>query len=439
MKYKVLLKVLQVLIHVKRFFWWLGSKSLFVLAKIFGPFWRLAGYLYYRANFLLRRIANATGINSQFLKRDNLQVIVFLILFFIVMPQTRLFASRAAVLPGQNTIAYALTGPDEEFSIEEVTAENLYNKSVIPSWKQGALSGKRLAGAAAAWQINELAGVMAGGSALSKPIIFPGASMTGGRNKTIEYMVEPGDSLGEIASQFGVSVATILWENKLRLTSLIRPGDKLKILPVTGLTHTVKRGDKLQNVAALYEAKTEDVIRFNKLKEDGTDLVAGETIIIPNGIKPQERAVASIPRSYSSFTRAAVPPGSRQSPSMSGFIWPTAARAITQYFSWRHAGLDIAGSWQSANYAAKAGTVEKAQCGWNSGYGCVIIINHGGGVKTLYGHNSKLLVFPGDHVATGQTIGLMGNTGKVRGRTGIHLHFEIQINGARVNPLGYVR
>jgi murein DD-endopeptidase MepM/ murein hydrolase activator NlpD len=83
--------------------------------------------------------------------------------------------------------------------------------------------------------------------------------------------------------------------------------------------------------------------------------------------------------------------------------------------------------------------VEKSQCGWNSGYGCVIIIDHGGGIKTLYGHNSRLLVNVGDHVEAGQTIGLMGNTGNVRGRTGIHLHFEVWVNGVRTNPFKFVK
>ena len=193
-------------------------------------------------------------------------------------------------------------------------------------------------------------------------------------------------------------------------------------------------------IAARYEAKPEEIIKFNRLKEDGTDLIVGELIMIPNGIKPQERALANVPRvSQSAISRLAIPPRSSITPSASGFIWPAASRIITQYFTWKHHGVDIAGPWQTANYAAKAGTVVVSQCGWNSGYGCYIIIDHGGGLRTLYGHNSKLLVFPGDYVEAGQTIALMGNTGRVRGATGVHLHFEVQLNGRRVNPFGYVR
>ena len=189
----------------------------------------------------------------------------------------------------------------------------------------------------------------------------------------------------------------------------------------------------------MYGVKPEEIIKFNKFKEDGTDLIVGERIMVPGGIKPQDRAVARVPVNYGSLIRAATPPGSTRGASASGFIWPSAARVITQYFSWRHQGLNVAGPYLSANYAAKAGTVELAQCGWNSGFGCTVLINHGGGVKTRYSHNAKNLVTPGQYVEAGQTIALMGNTGKVRGRTGIHLDFRLYINGAQVNPLGYIR
>ena len=75
----------------------------------------------------------------------------------------------------------------------------------------------------------------------------------------------------------------------------------------------------------------------------------------------------------------------------------------------------------------------------NHGYGCWIIIDHGNNIKSLYGHNDQILVSVGDYVERGQTIGLMGKTGNVRGVTGIHLHFEIIAGGQRVNPYGYVR
>jgi murein DD-endopeptidase MepM/ murein hydrolase activator NlpD len=439
MRYRILLKTLKILIYVKRFFWWLTSRFVFVLGRVFSPVIRFLGLISYKIDFVFKKIVAATGVNSQFVKRDNLQVIIFIFLLFLAVPQSVVYSKKDTNLPGQKTIAFAVTGSDEDYSVEEVVAEPAPAKTSQTSWREGALTSEQFAGSGVSWQEQELAGVVAGGAAVTKPILFPGAMAAGGRDKVIEYVVDPGDSLSGIAAQYGISVATLLWENNLGLTSFIRPGDKLKILPVTGLTHLIKKGDTLKKIAVLYEAKTEDIVSFNKLKEDGTDLVIGEKIIVPSGIKPQSRALATVPRTSPTLARVATPPSSKQSPSASGFVWPSGVHTITQYFGWAHYGLDIAGPLNTPNYAAKAGTVEKAQCGWNSGYGCYIIINHGGGVKTLYGHNNKILVVPGQHVFAGETIGLMGNTGKVRGRTGIHVHFEVQVNGVRVNPLGYVR
>jgi murein DD-endopeptidase MepM/ murein hydrolase activator NlpD len=86
-------------------------------------------------------------------------------------------------------------------------------------------------------------------------------------------------------------------------------------------------------------------------------------------------------------------------------------------------------------YASEDGVVETA--GWNSGgYGLQIIINHGGGTKTRYAHSSKLFVKAGDTVKRGQTIAMVGTTGR---STGTHLHYEVYINNKRVNPLAYAK
>lgn len=125
------------------------------------------------------------------------------------------------------------------------------------------------------------------------------------------------------------------------------------------------------------------------------------------------------------------------------FIWPTTVRTITSPFGNRkhpitgkyklHAGIDIGAGSGSAIYAADGGTVSLS--GVNGGYGKCIIIDHGGGLQTLYGHCSVLLVSSGAKVSKGQTIAKVGATGNV---TGPHLHFEVRKNGSAVNPNGYL-
>jgi murein DD-endopeptidase MepM/ murein hydrolase activator NlpD len=116
-------------------------------------------------------------------------------------------------------------------------------------------------------------------------------------------------------------------------------------------------------------------------------------------------------------------------------LWPTSGHVITQYYGWKHTGVDIDGDYSSPLYAAADGTVQKA--GWNSGgYGLMILIDHPNGMTTRYGHASKLFVKAGDSVKKGQVIAMMGTTGR---STGTHLHFEVYVNGKRTNPLAYTQ
>jgi murein DD-endopeptidase MepM/ murein hydrolase activator NlpD len=114
---------------------------------------------------------------------------------------------------------------------------------------------------------------------------------------------------------------------------------------------------------------------------------------------------------------------------------PTNGHSITQYYGWKHTGVDIDGDYTSPLYAAEDGVVEVA--GWQTnGYGLMVLIDHQNGFKTRYGHSSKLFVQAGDYVKRGQVIAMMGTTGR---STGTHLHFEVYVNGARVNPLAYIK
>ncbi len=443
MKYGFLLRILRVLVYSKRAVWWVGRKVGKALWRLINYPLRAFLYTKYRFFLILKKIG-LTNLQERILKRSFLQGLVLIGLLIIALPHTTVLAKQDSLTAGRKTIAFALSGPDEESDVEEITAESAPAVPTFATWREGSVNSQNFfVGSRSFFRDQDLAAIVAGGSAINRPMILPGATPGATRSQVVDYTVEPGDSLGVIADDFGVSIATILWQNNLNARSIIRPGDVLKIPPVSGIMHTVKKGDTLKKIAARYEAKTEDIIAFNHLKEDGTDLVIGEQLMIPGGTKPEDQTVPRAPKTQTNLSqvarRVAAPPGSTAPVSLSGFVWPSSVHTITQYFGWKHHALDIAGPWQSSNYAAKAGVVEKSQCGWNSGYGCYIIIDHGGGVKTLYGHNSQLLVEPGETVQAGQTIALMGNTGHVRGITGIHLHFEVIVNGVRVNPLGYVR
>jgi murein DD-endopeptidase MepM/ murein hydrolase activator NlpD len=95
-----------------------------------------------------------------------------------------------------------------------------------------------------------------------------------------------------------------------------------------------------------------------------------------------------------------------------------------------HHGVDITNSYRTSIKASADGVVEYA--GWLNGYGYAVIINHQNGYKSVYGHNSKLLVKKSQNIKRGQTISLMGSTGR---STGTHVHFEVRLNGIPINPL----
>ncbi|MFA5183924.1 MAG: M23 family metallopeptidase [Patescibacteria group bacterium] len=266
------------------------------------------------------------------------------------------------------------------------------------------------------------------------PIGLSGGSVAQ-RTEIVYYTVQNGDTASSIANRFGLTVNTILWANNLSAYSLIRPGDTLTILPYSGVLYTVKSGDTVSKIAARYNVGMEEIISHNSL---GSGLKIGQKIILPGARKITE--TAAIARSASSYTGLDVISNLLKTPTVKSsggsMVWPTVGHRITQYFSWRHNGLDIGNKVGTPIYAADDGIVEIASSGWNGGYGNTIVINHGGGKKTRYGHASKLFVKVGEEVSKGEHIAAMGSTGR---STGPHLHFEIIINGRRYNPLNYIR
>lgn len=251
------------------------------------------------------------------------------------------------------------------------------------------------------------------------------------RDRVIEYEVKQGDTVSTIAEKFGVSIDTIRWQNNLASQDSIKVGQILEILPVTGVSHKVNKGDSVYSIAKKYDVDPQVIVNypFNTFVNDETfELAIGQTIIVPDGVKPEEVQ-------WSPVARRQITPDAGTVVASGNFIWP-ASGTITQNFVWYHKGLDIANHAAPNILAADAGTVVVA--GWPDGYGYGnrIVIDHGNGTRTLYAHLSKIYVSVGQTVNRGDAIGQMGSTGR---STGTHLHFEVIQGGVKINPLSVLR
>lgn len=235
------------------------------------------------------------------------------------------------------------------------------------------------------------------------------------RKSILTYTVQAGDIPGVIAHSFGINTNSLLWANNLKDGDIIRPGDKLIILPINGVRIKLKSGDTVQGLAKKYSGKAEEIITFNDLSAEGA-LTAGQYLIIPGGEMPRPVwRTYYAPQYATSYQRAG------------WLIMPTSGRNSGRLHG--HNAVDIANRCGTPIYAAAAGQVNKVKAyGWNGGYGKYVKISHGQGLATLYAHLSRVSVSYGQSLGQGQLIGYMGATGR---STGCHLHFEV--HGAR-NP-----
>lgn len=233
------------------------------------------------------------------------------------------------------------------------------------------------------------------------------------------YVVREGDTLSQIAEMFDINSKTILWANDISSPGKIRPGDSLIILPITGVRHVVKKGDTLASIAKKYDGDVEDILAYNQLAS-AEDVSIGDTIVVPGGMITTPAPT----KKSSGKTSGKVATGNGSA----GYTHPVPGAVRTQGIH-GYNGVDYGAAVGTPILAAASGEVIVAKTsGYNGGYGLYVVIKHANGTQTLYGHLSKVSVAVGDAVSGGETIGLLGNTGR---STGPHLHFEVR--GAR-NP-----
>ena len=273
---------------------------------------------------------------------------------------------------------------------------------------------------------------------LLKPVAVD-TTVADGSDLMETYRVQAGDTLTGIAAQYGVSMMTIWWANKLSSKDDLHLGQVLTIPPVTGLVLTVTSSDTLAGLAARYNVGEQEILDANKLQDP--NLVVGQVLAIPGAIGeaiPIPKVQVNQGSSGSSGGGSSREPASYSGGALS---WPVSGGGnyISQYFHYGHYGLDIAADYGSPVRAAAGGTVIFA--GWkNNGGGYQVWVAHGSGLYTTYNHMSAISVGSGQTVSEGQQVGRVGQSGHA---TGPHLHFEVWRGGvwdggSRVNPLAYL-
>jgi murein DD-endopeptidase MepM/ murein hydrolase activator NlpD len=321
-------------------------------------------------------------------------------------------------------------------------AEDKSNAPSVPGGKQGSVGrsptillnpqSPGLPGSA-----QQAGAVFSESSAVMREAVFESAPPPAEKRvEILSYEVQSGDFVETIAARYSLLPTTLVWSNQdvEDNPNFLKIGQRLTIIPVDGVYHTVKEGDTVSGIAKRFKVEEKDILGFpsNNLK-DGANLIVGTRLVIPGGVKETAPRAA---QPVAAPVRRLVPVA--QSASGGGaptgtFRWPTVG-AISQGFWSFHRALDIANSTGTPIYASDGGCVLYA--GWsNVGYGYMVQLSHGNGFSTLYGHMNYYYVDPGQCVSKGQIIGLMGSTGN---STGPHLHFEIRYGGATQNPLAYL-
>ncbi|MCL2336329.1 MAG: M23 family metallopeptidase [Firmicutes bacterium] len=246
----------------------------------------------------------------------------------------------------------------------------------------------------------------------AKPAVPAPAATPAAATATQVYVVREGDSLSAIAGAHGCSEEELARANHLPDSNYIFVGQALTI-PGSVLQYRVSSGETLSAIAQKFGVSAMELIRMNRLVDPNL-LREGQQLTVPAG-----QGGGGLP-SFSVLP-------------LHKLLWPVHGW-VSSRFGMRdgamHEGLDIAANLGQTVRAVQAGRVVFA--GPRGTYGNLVIIDHGAGLRTLYAHNSRLLVTAGQRVSAGQPISLVGSTGR---STGPHVHMEVQLNGVPCDPL----
>ncbi len=269
------------------------------------------------------------------------------------------------------------------------------------------------------------------------------------RVDVITYTVQAGDTLFSIALNFNLKPETVLWGNYEVLNDnphFLKPNQVLNILPTNGTYYQWKEGDIISGVADFFGVDQKDIVDYpgNFIDLASTDPSAsiepGSWLIVPGGKRAIKdwgppaitRQNAAAARYYGEGACGSIYEGAVGTGT---FVWPTTEHGVSGYAydPGVHPAIDITGQTGNSIFATDSGVVVYA--GWSDyGYGNLIVVDHGNGWQSAYAHLSSIGVGCGQSVYQGGYIGALGSTGN---SSGAHLHFELSINGAKVNPLDY--
>ncbi len=231
------------------------------------------------------------------------------------------------------------------------------------------------------------------------------------------HAVAPGETLLSIAAVYAITPQTLAYNNGIKDTAELRPGQSLVVPPIDAAIHVVRDGETVAAIAASFGADPDTVRSVNSVAFEPADVTTGRVLLIPvpEGRYPGFRLhVSDAPRVFAPRIR-----------------WPTDG-IVTQLFSQIHTGIDIAAPYGSPVVASDSGTV--TEVGWRGPGGLSVCVLLDWGLEICDYHLSATNVELGERVVAGERIASVGSSGV---STGPHVHWEARTNGVLVDPMTY--